>query len=106
MYHNIRDRHSLSNKEVLLKSMDKKLNGKVARVEDWCCNFSGSLCDTCGKMNWACVNYAKREVDCKLPMDNETVYVKVNNIGYIVHSSEIQEIKGLKKIIKQAFKSK
>ena len=94
-YHNVKEKHILSGKTIIISSRDKNLDGKKVRIEDWCCNLSGKLCtDNCNANNRACMNYILREDECDLPMDNNVVYTKdiKTGLGYIIHSSEIKTI--------------
>jgi hypothetical protein len=43
--------------------------------------------------NMACIEYAIRGAKYNLPTDNKVYYGKINGRGYLVHESEITEIK-------------
>lgn len=88
----IREKHPLADKSVILKS-NGELNGKVFVVEDWCCNLSGFRCfQGCPGNNFACAKYALRESKDKLPDDDEVIYGKIDNLGHIVHVSELGKV--------------
>lgn len=42
--------------------------------------------------NPACIYYASRVSQTKLPIDDEVVYGKINGIGYIIHISELGDV--------------
>lgn len=95
----VRESHPLANKSVRLKS-NGELNGEIFVVEDWCCNLSGYRCfQGCPGNNLVCANYALREYKDNLPEDDEVVYGKINNLGHIVHVSELGKVveKSIKK---------
>lgn len=91
-YKYVREKHDLANKKVRLKSNNKDLNNQIFIIEDWCCNLSGALCKTCNAGNYACLNFAQRESQDKLPYDDKVIYGKIDGLGYIVHESEIGEL--------------
>jgi hypothetical protein len=65
--------------------------GSEYRIEDWWDKLAGkSWMDSTG--NFACVIYAIRNVENKLPLDNEVVYGKIGCFGHLVHISEIENI--------------
>jgi len=63
--------------------------GSEYRVEDWWDVLGqGSWMDCDGNM--ACIIYAMRVADNKLPLDNEVLYGKIGCFGHLVHISEIE----------------
>jgi len=47
------------------------------------------------KGNIACLNYAMRSAVAELPVDDNVYYVKINNLGYLVHESELVDFDGV-----------
>ena len=64
--------------------------GSEIRIEDWWDKLTGGSW-MFAEGNPACLNYAMRSVD--LPIDDEVLYGKINNLGYLVHVSELKEDK-------------
>lgn len=63
--------------------------GEEFRVEDWWDKMTGgSWGDAVG--NPACIVYALRAVENKLPDDDEVVYGKLGSFGCLLHVSEIE----------------
>ncbi|HEV7298719.1 MAG TPA: hypothetical protein VGN72_05080 [Tepidisphaeraceae bacterium] len=90
-----RQRHPLAGRTVDLQiagkpdTVDRLLDGKKLRVEDWWTNVAGrswKLCDG----NPACLMYAMRSAFAGLPIDDEVIYGKLDDgSGHLVHASEI-----------------
>ena len=67
-----------------------KLKDTVFEIEDWWENVSGSSWIN-GIGNPACMKYGIRAGISDLPTDNEVVYGKIDNVGHLIHQSEIGE---------------
>lgn len=68
------------------------LNGIVFeyRIEDWVDRLGiGSW--MFARRNIACLNYGMRSGFAGLPCDNEVLYGKIGNLGYLIHLSEVEE---------------
>jgi hypothetical protein len=86
--------HPLAGKTVKIKPGATHLQvpdfgGSEYRVEDWW--------DRVGEQSWmsargnpACIIYALRAADNKLPTDDDVLYGKIGALGHIVHVSEIE----------------
>lgn len=85
-----KEKSSLADKTVSIIS--GKFKGNEYLVEDWWDRIgSESWMHTVG--NVACLNYAVRSsslVD-NLPFDDEVLYGKIGNLGYLIHISEIEQ---------------
>jgi hypothetical protein len=94
--------HPLANKRVRVKSPGiLRLSGATEEatywIEDWQDRVFGfSWMDDAATGNPACIQYAFRSspLGDDLPTDNDVVYGKINNLGYIIHSSELGEVVG------------
>lgn len=84
-----REAHEFAGKTVRIKT--GKYAGADYRLEDWWVNVNGKSWMDCDG-NLACIQYAVRsEVAC-IPCDDEVVYGKIGELGYLIHASEIGEL--------------
>lgn len=64
--------------------------GSNYNVEDYWINVAGmSWMDAVG--NPAALNYALRSTLAGLPMNDDVLYGKIQGLGFLIHTSEIQE---------------
>ena len=84
----IKEEHKYANQTVKINAVNdiNGISNVPFVVEDWWINVSGRSWMICNG-NPACLEYAMRSVG--LPIDNEVVYGKSGDLGYLVHNSEI-----------------
>lgn len=63
--------------------------GSEIRIEDWWDRVSGKPWGIC-QGNPACIVYALRSVENKLPLDNQVLYGKIGALGHLVHLNELE----------------
>ena len=86
--------HLLAGKTVKIKKSSThfqfaEFGGSDFRVEDYWDRVSGkSWMDCTG--NPACIIYAMRSAQNKLPFNDEVVYGKIGSYGHLVHISELE----------------
>lgn len=74
-------------KTVKLKADAAQLGGQEYRVEDWWILVAGESWRTSGSM--AAFSYGVRIAATPLPLDDDVLYGKIGNFGYLVHVSEV-----------------
>lgn len=81
----------LAGQKIKIKSETNELANLEILVEDWWDRVAGKSWMVCSG-NPACLNYAMRTgmSNMNIPNDNEVVYGKINGLGYLVHTSELQ----------------
>lgn len=92
MIHN--EQHPRAGETVIVSIMlpgDMEAREYTYVIEDWWDRVTnGSWMYAEG--NPAALLYAKRSADALLPLDDEVVYGKINGLGYIVHTMELQSV--------------
>lgn len=81
--------HELADKMVTITS--GQFAGEKYRVEDWWDRVAGKSWTIC-EGNPACLEYAIRSADERLPMNDEVVYGKIGSFGKLIHVSQLGEI--------------
>ena len=83
-----RETSPLAGKTVKIRADVAGLGGQECLVEDWWQNVSGgSWMDSPAP---AAFQYAARSSAAGLPIDNDVLYGKVGNFGYLVHVTEVE----------------
>lgn len=90
MVHNTKN--EFAGKTVKIKSDVPIYGGQAYHVEDWWDRVMGKSWMVCDG-NPACLKYAIRAGSTGLPIDNEVLYGKINGLGELLHTSEIEAIK-------------
>lgn len=80
-------RHPLAGMTV--KIVGGPFDGRDYRVEDWWDRIAGQLWMDCNG-NPACLEYAVRSSVEQTPINDEVVYGKIANSGYLMHVDRFQ----------------
>ncbi len=85
--------HPLAGKRVRIKLnhlTDLGINGELFIVEDWWLKLSGKSWRRF-PTNPACLLYSARVLRGNLPKNDNVVYGKIKDVGYLIHESELGE---------------
>jgi len=82
-----REKSLLAGKTLTIKSGE--LAGQEITIEDWWENVYGESWQVASVLNPAAVQYAMRQHRDNLPLNDEVLYGKIHNFGYLVHLSEL-----------------
>jgi len=83
-----REKSPLAGKTLTIKSGE--LAGQEITIEDWWENVHGESWMAYGFQPPAVIQYAARVHVDKLPIDDDVLYGKIGNAGYLVHISELE----------------
>lgn len=92
----MRDEHPQAGKEVIVypkHEIQGLVKGAIYELEDWWENISEEGWYKSAH-NPACLQYAARSGMAGIPVDDEVVYGKIDQLGYLVHVSELGEVVG------------
>ena len=87
-----KEKSPLANQKLKIKTQANEIGGKEILVEDWWDRVAGKSWMNCDG-NPVCLNYAMRtglSMDISVPTDNEVVYGKINGLGYLVNTVELE----------------
>ena len=91
------EKSPLAGKTVKIKEATIQLGGKEILIEDWWDRLNEATWKEQASSNWASKNYASRLefanfLGHDIPVDDEVVYGKIDNLGYIVHIKELENV--------------
>jgi hypothetical protein len=72
------------------KAQSAVVAGAQYEVEDWWDRLSGGTSWMFSNGNMACLHYALRSALAGLPPDDEVLYGHINNLGHLVHVTEVE----------------